>query len=83
MMKQVLDPLFEPLIKVVAYRIGGGLWLSSVIDSEVNKKIHNQIRFLIKDVNRWILGELVRVEVPIFVEISNIFQEIMVGTERE
>lgn len=83
MMRQVLDKLFEPLIKVVSYRIGGGLWLSSIIDSEVNKKIHNQIRFLIKDVNRWILGELVRVEVPIFVEISNIFQEIMIGTERE
>jgi hypothetical protein len=83
MMKQVLDKLFEPLIKIIAYRLGGGLWLSNIIDSEINKKIHNQIRFLLKDVNRWILGELVRVEVPIFVEISNIFQEIIIGTETE
>ena len=79
MMRQVLEPLFEPLIKIIAYRIGGGLWLSKVIDSDINKKIHNQIRFLIKDVNKWVLGQLIRVEIPIFVEISNIFTEIVVG----
>jgi hypothetical protein len=83
MMKQVLEPLFDPLIKIIAYRLGGGLWLSKIIDSEVNKKIINQIRFLIKDVNKWILGQLVRVEIPIFVEISNIFTEIVVGYEEE
>ncbi|MFX1487596.1 MAG: hypothetical protein ACFFBI_00490 [Promethearchaeota archaeon] len=83
MIKQVLEPLFEPLIKIVAYRIGGGLWLSKIIDSDINKKIHNQIRFLLKDVNKWILGNLCRVEVPIFVEISNIFTEILVGYEED
>ncbi|MFX1568728.1 MAG: hypothetical protein ACFFCV_10215 [Promethearchaeota archaeon] len=81
MMKQVLEPLFEPLIKIIAYRIGGGLWLSKIIDSDINKKIHNQIRFLLKDVNKWILGNLCRVEIPIFIEISNIFTEILVGSE--
>ena len=79
MMKQVLEPLFEPLIKIIAYRIGGGLWLSKIIDSEINKKIHSQIRFLLKDVNKWILGNLCRVEIPIFIEISNIFTEVLVG----
>jgi hypothetical protein len=83
MIKQVLEPLFEPLIKIVAFRIGGGLWLSKIIDSEVNKKIHNQIRFLLKDVNKWILGNLCRVEIPIFIEISNIFTEILIGYEEE
>ncbi|MFX1328079.1 MAG: hypothetical protein ACFE91_08050 [Promethearchaeota archaeon] len=83
MMKQVLEPLFEPLIKIIAYRIGGGLWFSKIIDSEINKKIHNQIRFLLKDVNKWILGNLCRVEIPIFIEISNIFTEILVGFEEE
>ena len=83
MMRQVLEPLFEPLIKIIAYRLGGGLWLSKVIDSEINKKIHNQIRFLLKDVNKWVLGELVRVEIPIFVEIANIFAEIVVGYDKE
>ncbi|MCK4284947.1 MAG: hypothetical protein KAX18_02040, partial [Candidatus Lokiarchaeota archaeon] len=83
MMKQVLESLFEPLIKIVAYRVGGGLWLSKIIDSEINKKIHQQIRFLIKDVNKWILGNLCRVEIPIFVEISNIFTEILVGYDEE
>ena len=83
MMKQVLEYLFEPLIKIVAYRIGGGLWLSHIIDSEINKKIHNQIRFLLKDVNKWILGNLCRVDIPIFIEISNIFAEILVGYEEE
>jgi hypothetical protein len=81
MMKQVLESLFEPLIKIIAYRIGGGLWLSKIIDSEINKKVHNQIRFLLKDVNKWILGNLCRVEIPIFIEISNIFTEILVGYE--
>jgi len=83
MMKQVLEPLFEPLIKIVAYRIGGGLWFSKIINSEINKKIHNQIRFLLKDVNKWILGNLCRVEIPIFIEISNIFTEILVGYKEE
>ncbi len=83
MMKHVLEPLFEPLIKIIAYRIGGGLWLSKIIDSEINKKIHNQIRFLLKDVNKWILGNLCRVEIPIFIEISNIFTEILVGYKEE
>ncbi len=79
MMKQVLEPLFKPLIKIIAYRIGGGLWFSKIIDSEINKKIHLQIRFLCKDVNKWILGNLCRVEIPIFIEISNIFTEVLVG----
>ena len=75
MMKQVLELLFEPLIKIIAYRLGGGRWLTKIIDSEINKKIHNQIRFLLKDVNKWILGNLCRVDSPIFVEIANIFTE--------
>ncbi|MFX0030614.1 MAG: hypothetical protein ACFE8B_15485 [Candidatus Hermodarchaeota archaeon] len=83
MIKQVLEPLFEPLIKIVAYRVGGGLWFSKIVDSEINKKIHNQIRFLLKDVNKWILGNLCRVEIPIFVEISNIFTEVLVGYDEE
>ncbi len=83
MMKQVLEPLFEPLIKITAYRLGGGLWLSTIIDSEINKKIHSQIRFLLKDVNRWILGNLCRVEIPIFVEIANIFAEVTIGSDTE
>jgi hypothetical protein len=83
MMKQVLEPLFGALIKIVAYRVGGGFWLSKIIGSEINKKIHQQIRFLLKDVNKWILGNLCRVEIPIFVEISNIFTEVLVGYDEE
>ncbi len=83
MMKQVLESLFEPLIKIIAYRLGGGLWLSKIIDSEVNKKIMNQIRFLIKDVNKWILGQLVRVEIPIFITIGNILTEVLVGYKED
>ena len=83
MMKQILAPLFEPLIKIIAYRLGGGLWFSKIIDSEINKRIHNQIRFLLKDVNKWILGNLCRVEIPIFVEIANIFTEILVSSSSE
>ncbi|MEJ2251400.1 MAG: hypothetical protein P8Y70_18295 [Candidatus Lokiarchaeota archaeon] len=83
MMKQVLEPLFEPLIKIIAYRLGGGMWYSKIIDSEINKKIHSQIRFLLRDVTPWILGNLVRVEIPIFVEIANIFAEVTVGADTE
>jgi len=83
MMKQVLEPLFEPIIKIIAYRLGGGLWFSKIIDSDINKKIMFQVRFLIKDVNKWILGQLCRVEIPIFIEISNIFTEILIGYEEE
>ena len=83
MMNQVLESVFEPLSKIIAYRLGGGLWLTKIIDSEVNKKIITQIRFLLKDVNKWILGNLCRVEIPIFVEISNIFAEVLVGYEEE
>ncbi|MFO8019385.1 MAG: hypothetical protein R6U96_12180 [Promethearchaeia archaeon] len=79
MMKNVIESLFEPLIKIIAYRLGGSLWLSNIKDSEVHKQIHSQIRFLLKDVNKWILGQLCRVEVPIFVEIANIFAEVTVS----
>ena len=82
MAKQVLEALFEPLIKIVAFRLGGVLWLNQIKDTEINKKIHNQIRFLLKDVNKWILGNLCRVEIPIFVEISNIFAEITLDLGR-
>ncbi len=83
MIKQVLESLFEPLIKIIAYRIGGGLWLSKIITSDKESSIVNQIRFLLKDVNKWILGNMVRVEIPIFVEIANIFTEILVGYNEE
>ena len=83
MMKQILDDLFDPLIKIIAYRLGGGLWLTKVIDSDVRKNLISQIRFLIKDVNKWILGELVRIEIPIFVEIANIFTQIFIGSDTE
>lgn len=83
MMKEVLLDLMEPLINIVAYRLGGGEWLKSVETSEVKKKIHNQIRFLIKDVNKWILGELVRIDVPILITIGNIFAEVIVDTSIE
>ena len=83
MMKQVLEPLFEPLIKIIAYRLGGGRWLKQIIVTEINKKIHNQIRFLLKDVNKWILGNLCLVEIPIFVEIANIFIEVTLSLDRD
>ncbi len=83
MMKQILESLFEPLIKIVAFRLGGGRWVNNIIDSEINKKIHNQIRFLLKDVNKWILGNLCRVEIPIFVEIANIFIEVRESLDRD
>ncbi len=83
MMKQILESLFEPLIKIVAFRLGGGRWEKNIITTEINKKINNQIRFLLKDVNKWILGNLCRVEIPIFVEIANIFAEVTVSSDRD
>ncbi|MBN1214095.1 MAG: hypothetical protein JXA99_01510 [Candidatus Lokiarchaeota archaeon] len=83
MMKQVLDDLFDPLIKIIAYRLGGGLWYTKIIDSDVRKNLVNQIRFLIRDINKWILGEMIRIEIPIFVEISNIFTQIFIDSNRD
>jgi hypothetical protein len=83
MIKQVLEDLFEPLIKIVAYRVGGGLWFSKIITSDKESSIINQIRFLLRDVNKWILGNMVRVEIPIFVEIANIFTQVLVGYNEE
>jgi len=83
MIRQILESLFEPLIKIVAFRLGGGRWLNNIIDTDINKKIHNQIRFLLKDVNKWILGNLCRVEIPIFVEIANIFTEVTLSLDRD
>jgi len=74
MMKKVLESIFEPLIKIIAFRLGGIQWCEAIIDTEINKKILTQIRFLLKDVNKWILGELCRVEIPIFIEILNTIQ---------
>ncbi|MHA1473795.1 MAG: hypothetical protein ACTSQ5_01270 [Promethearchaeota archaeon] len=78
MMKEVLVELLPATIEIVAYRMGASLWYNKIIKSDTQKRLHLQTRFLIKDVNKWVLGNLCRVEIPIFVEISNIFQEITV-----
>lgn len=78
MMKEVLVELLPATIEIVAYRMGASLWYNKIIKSDAQKRLHLQTRFLIKDVNKWVLGNLCRVEIPIFVEISNIFQEITV-----
>lgn len=78
MMKEVLVELLPITIEIVAYRLGASLWYNKIIKSDAQKRLHLQTRFLIKDVNKWVLGNLCRVEIPIFVEISNIFQEITV-----
>ncbi len=78
MMKEVLVELFPSTIEIVAYRMGASLWYNKIKKSDAQKRLHLQTRFLIKDVNKWVLGNLCRVEIPIFVEISNIFQEITI-----
>jgi hypothetical protein len=69
------------MIEVVAYRLGASAWYDKIEKSDLQKRLHLQTRFLLKDVNRWILGNICRVEVPIFVEISNIFAEVSIGTD--
>ncbi len=83
MSKDVIMKLMPPTIKIIAYRLGLTKWLDKIKTTDVQKKLHLQSRFLIKDVNKWVLGNLCRVEVPIFVEISNIFQEITVSGSSE
>lgn len=80
MRKDILSVLIQPTIEVISYRLGRGTqWYEKIKKSDATKKIHLQANFLIRDVNRWVLGNLCRVEIPIFVEISNIFQEIFVS----
>ncbi len=83
MSKDVIMTLMPAAIKVVAYRLGLTQWLEKIKISDTQKKLHLQSRFLLKDVNKWVLGNLCRVEIPIFVEISNIFQEITVSGSSE
>lgn len=80
--KDVLSVLLPSLIKIVAFRIGGMKWLDKIALSENKRKIHLQAQFLLKDVNKWILGNMCRVEIPIFVEISNIINEIIITGEK-
>jgi len=79
--KSILAELMTPLVQIIAYRVGGINWLDKIILTEKNINIHLQAQFLLKDVNKWILGNMCRVEIPIFVEISNIFSEIILGAE--
>jgi hypothetical protein len=79
--KAILGELMTPLVQIIAYRVGGINWLDKIILTEKNINIHLQAQFLLKDVNKWVLGNMCRVEIPIFVEISNIFSEIIVGAE--
>lgn len=81
MMKEVLVELLPPAIETVALRLGASKWHGKIETSDAQKRLHLQTRFLIKDINKWVLGNLCRVEIPIFVEISNIFQEVLVGTD--
>lgn len=83
MMQNVLIELFLPLVQIVSFLLGGPQWVAKIDVTDARKKVHEQIRFLIKDINKWILGNLCRVEIPIFVEISNIFVELTVGVGEE
>lgn len=80
MRKDILAELIQPTIEIIAFRLGGGTkWYEKIKKSDAQKKLHLQANFLIRDINKWVLGNLCRVEIPIFVEISNIFQEITVA----
>ncbi|GAB4305300.1 MAG: hypothetical protein Kow0069_00860 [Promethearchaeota archaeon] len=83
MMREVMGDLFTPLVRVVARLLGGSQWVSKIEVSDVRKNLHEQARFLLQDVNRWVLGNLCRVEIPVFVEISNLFAEVLVGVSSE
>ena len=80
MRKDILAVLIQSTVEIISYRLGGGtLWYEKIKKSDAQKKLHLQANFLIRDINRWVLGNLCRVEIPIFVEINSIFQEIMVS----
>ena len=79
--KSILGELMTPLVQIIAYRVGGINWLDKIILTEKNINIHLQAQFLLKDVNKWVLGNMCRVEIPIFVEIANIFSEVILGAE--
>ncbi|MHA1110547.1 MAG: hypothetical protein ACTSRE_05560 [Promethearchaeota archaeon] len=79
--KAILGELMTPLVQIVSYRVGGINWLDKIILTERKINLHLQAQFLLKDVNKWVLGNMCRVEIPIFVEISNIFSEIILGAE--
>ena len=81
LMKNVLMEIFPTLVAIVAYLEGGRQWYEKIELSEARIKIHKQAIFLLKDINKWVLGNLCRVEIPIFVEISNIFQTIAIGLD--
>src|SRR5271157_136742 len=81
MMKNVMAEIFPPLVAIIAYLEGGNQWYEKIELTEARKKIHNQAMFLLKDINKWVLGNLVRVEIPIFVEIANIFTTVLVEAE--
>ncbi len=81
LMKNVLIEIFPTLVAIVAYLHGGKQWYGKIELTEARIKIHKQTIFLLKDINKWVLGNLCRVEIPIFIEIANIFQTITVGLE--
>lgn len=83
MRKDILLELMQPTIEIVAFRLGATKWYEKIEKSDAKKRLHLQSNMLIRDVNRWVLGNLCRVEIPIFVEISNIFQEITVSGNSE
>ena len=83
MSKEVIMELLPVTIQIVAYRLGLTVWYDKIKVSDAQKSLHLQSRFLIKDVNKWVLGQLCRVEIPIFVEISNIFQQITIAGDAD
>ncbi|MHA1775386.1 MAG: hypothetical protein ACTSWC_01355 [Promethearchaeota archaeon] len=83
MQKDVLIELMQPTIELIAFRLGASKWHEKIEKSDAKKRLHLQSNMLIRDVNRWVLGNLCRVEIPIFVEISNIFQEITISGESQ
>ena len=69
--------LFPPLIKIIAFQIGGYHWFVET-NTDLLTRLALQTQFLIQDINRWHYGYLVRVKIPIIIEISNIFQMVQI-----
>lgn len=83
MRKDILAELMQPTIELIAFRLGASKWYEKIEKSDAKKRLHLQSNMLIRDINKWVLGNLCRVEIPIFVEISNIFQEITVAGDSD
>jgi hypothetical protein len=77
MMEEIVEIYRDPLMKVIAFYLGGNSWVRIFDDIHLPKRIHQQLLTRLPLINSWKLGQKIRVMVPILINVDRILVDVL------